>query len=85
MYAQFRRRGWGEHSWGTNFKLNKLNTRSQAKEGTVTKDESEDGPEAAENDGVPLQLDLHPDDGERGTAHAYKQTQKGLSIFWLSG
>ena len=35
-----------------------------------TKDESEEGSEAAEDDGVPLQLDLHPDDGEGGRSHA---------------
>ena len=35
-----------------------------------TKDESEDGSEAAEDDGVPLQLDLHPDDGEGSRSHA---------------
>ena len=41
-----------------------------------TKDESEEGSEAAEDDGMPLKLDLHEEDGERGRDHACKHNRK---------
>ena len=40
--------------------------------GIRTCDQPEERPEAAEDDGAPLHLDLHEDDAERGRGHAYK-------------
>ena len=39
-----------------------------------TQNEAKNCPEAAENDGVPLELDLHPHDGERSAAHSCRNT-----------
>ena len=39
-----------------------------------TQNEAKNCPEAAENDGVPLELDLHPHDGERSAAHSCRST-----------
>jgi hypothetical protein len=36
-----------------------------------TENESEKCPEAAENDGMPLELNLHEQDGEGGRHHAW--------------